>query len=383
MAVYKFFPIKDASLYSYYPDRNSGIDEMLEVYNQNNATATPQVSRYLVQFDQEDINNFISSNNITSSINFYLRNYIAFAQGFNLDGKLEIYPISGSWENGTGKFDDSPEVTNGVSWKSRNFKDGNTWNFLSNPFTTQSYNTSYTDEGGGVWFTGSSDGKELEVSQSFSLRTSKDLDVNVTDIGLVWYSSSNSIGNDTNIQNNGFLIKLEDNIEFSTSSSIQPISKFFSVDTNTIYPPELQLRYDDYINNSTSSISVITDTTDLFFTELREAKNEFEKDTVQKFRVNVKAKYPIRTYKTQSEFVVNHYLPENSFYSIVDLDTNEFIIDFDPVYTKISRDEVSNFFNIYMNGLEPERYYKILIKSEYNGQVNIIDDKLYFKVINS
>ena len=35
-----------------------------------------------------------------------------------------------------------------------------------------------------------------------------------------------------------------------------------------------------------------------------------------------------------------------------------------------------------MNGLEPERYYSILIKSEYDNIVNIIDDKLYFKVIN-
>ena len=59
MGVYKFFPIKDASLYSYYPDRNSGIDEMLEVYNQNNITESPQVSRYIIQFDQDDINNRI------------------------------------------------------------------------------------------------------------------------------------------------------------------------------------------------------------------------------------------------------------------------------------------------------------------------------------
>ena len=33
-----------------------------------------------------------------------------------------------------------------------------------------------------------------------------------------------------------------------------------------------------------------------------------------------------------------------------------------------------------MNGLEPERFYKILIKTQYNNRVNIIDNDLYFKV---
>jgi hypothetical protein len=46
-----------------------------------------------------------------------------------------------------------------------------------------------------------------------------------------------------------------------------------------------------------------------------------------------------------------------------DLDTNEFVIDFDTKYTKISADEQGNYFNIYMSGLEPERYFKILIKT--------------------
>ena len=118
----------------------AGIDEMLEVYSQNNETVDPQVARFLVQFDQDDINNFILNNNATSSINFLFKNYIANGQGYNLDTKLEIYPISGSWDNGTGKFSDSPQSTNGVSWKFRDADDTLLWNFASNPYTTQSYN---------------------------------------------------------------------------------------------------------------------------------------------------------------------------------------------------------------------------------------------------
>jgi hypothetical protein len=35
-----------------------------------------------------------------------------------------------------------------------------------------------------------------------------------------------------------------------------------------------------------------------------------------------------------------------------------------------------------MNGLEPERYYAIVIKTEINGSTVIFDDNYYFKVIN-
>jgi hypothetical protein len=41
------------------------------------------------------------------------------------------------------------------------------------------------------------------------------------------------------------------------------------------------------------------------------------------------------------------------------------VIDFDLNYTKISCDNNSNYFTIYMDGLEPERYYQILYKLFY------------------
>ena len=35
-----------------------------------------------------------------------------------------------------------------------------------------------------------------------------------------------------------------------------------------------------------------------------------------------------------------------------------------------------------MNGLEPERYYKVVIKTIYDGQTIIVDNNNYFKIIN-
>jgi len=35
-----------------------------------------------------------------------------------------------------------------------------------------------------------------------------------------------------------------------------------------------------------------------------------------------------------------------------------------------------------MNGLEPERFYSILIKTTINGSTMVFDDNYYFKIIN-
>ena len=64
------------------------------------------------------------------------------------------------------------------------------------------------------------------------------------------------------------------------------------------------------------------------------------------------------------------------------MDTNEYVINFDNQYTQISSDANGNYFDIYMSGLEPERYYQILIKTNINGSVIVFDDYYYFKVIN-
>jgi hypothetical protein len=56
------------------------------------------------------------------------------------------------------------------------------------------------------------------------------------------------------------------------------------------------------------------------------------------------------------------------------------VFDFDNDYTKLSADATSNYFTLYMDGLEPERYYKILIKTVIDGSELILDDDYYFKV---
>ena len=82
------------------------------------------------------------------------------------------------------------------------------------------------------------------------------------------------------------------------------------------------------------------------------------------------------------EFITNYYLPKQSFYALKDSETNEYIIPFDTKYAKVSADTTSSYFDIYMGGLEPERYYTILLKTKIGGTTKVFDEDMMFKVIN-
>ena len=382
MAVYKLFPSKDASIYSFYPVMNTGIDSIIEIGNLNvNYDPVPQVFRFLVQFDQSEIESVIDNKIGGTNFSSNLKCFIATAQGVIAQTDLEVYPVSVAWNNGSGTYLDSPFTTNGVSWRYRNFEGGNLWAPSSFPtYVTGSYSGSYT--GGGTWYTGSNDPNHtnLTPTQSFDYRTTKDLNVDVSDIVKVWYSSSNSIGGYTNIQNNGFIVKWEKAVEFSTADAVQPIMQFYSVDTNTIYPPCLEIKWDDQVYDS-GSLSPIT--TSNFYASLDNNPGIFYSDSVNRFGINVREEFPSRTFKTTSLYTDNKVLNSDSLYAIKDLDTNEFVVDFDPNFTKISCDPIKgNYFDVYMNGLEPERYYKILIQTTISGSTVVKDDNYYFKIVN-
>ena len=382
MAVYKIFPLQDASIYSFYPNMNTGIDPIIEVGNLNvNINPIPQVFRYLLEFDQDEINSVIDSRVGGTQFSSSLRCFIANAQGVNFNTNIEVYPISGSWSNGTGTYLDSPFTTDGVSWRNQTFEGGQQWSLNGwGTYVTASWSGS-NNQGGATWYTGSSDpyNTNIEAIQSFTLRSQKDLNVPVTDIVKVWYSSSKSIGGYTNIVNDGFIVKWEEPLEFMTASAIQPIMQFYSVDTNTIYPPQLEIKWDDQ-SFETGSLPPIQ-TTDMYVA-LDSNPGVFYSESINRFRLNVRPDFPVRTFQTASIDTINHHLPNGSLYSVKDLDINETLIEFDNEFTKISCDEQSNYFDIYMNGLQPERYYKILIQTEVSGSTIVKDDNYYFKVIN-
>jgi len=361
---------------------NTGIDAILEVSNTYPSTvATPLVARPLIQFDQSQINSVIDTLNTSSTaISASLKAFIADASGVVMKSDIYIYPSSGSWNNGSGEYLDNPSTVNGVSWEYRANSGSTPW-LLDN--FTENVTGSYTlaSPGGGNWYTASSDTRlNLEYSQSFNLRTTKDINVDVTDIVKTWYSSSYSIpGTYTEIENNGFLLKWSDEIEFDSNLSIQPKMQFYSVDTNTIYPPQLEIKWRDYKYDK-GGLSTIN-TPDLYLA-IDNNQGIFYSESINQFRINCRPEFPTRTFQTASIYTDNFALPPASYYAIKDLDTNEFVIDFDSEFTQISCDSIGSYFTLYMNGLEPERYYEILIQTTVDGNTIVKDDQYYFKVVN-
>jgi hypothetical protein len=369
MAVYKIFPTQDTTLYSMYPDKNTGLDEILEASLEVGAIGTPapQASRFLIQFSSNEIQDIIDNKISGSQWQSNLRCFIADVSGLNQDTTIEVYPVSQSWNMGTGKYAYLPEVTNGASWNWKDEDGGSKWTTGTfNPGTTGSYSSSVS-VGGGTWFVTQS----LSGSQTFGFYDDKDLNINTTNIVKAWYSGS--------YLNNGFIVKQKD--EFIDNENIQPKIKYYSIDTHTIYPPCLEFKWNDcIINTGSSGITIIN--TQPFTLSLNENPGTFYPDSVNKFRIYSAPEYPARVWSTSSLYTKNYYLPTASYYAIQDLYTNEYVIDFDTTYTKLSQDIVSSYFTLYMNGLEPERYYKVVIKTIYDGQTIIVDNDYYFKVIN-
>ena len=360
MAVYKIFPSADATVYSAYITQNTGLDEILEVSVKNNEATVNGVA---LTNNPEDLRRslilFASSSLatvkplITGSYQANLRLYLAEAENLTTDYTLEVKQVSQSWDMGTGKFADSPPTINGVCWNSTSSYVSGSTSWL-NP----SY---YTVPGGGSW-------TNISSSQSFDYAASKDMNADVTRIVDSWFSGS---------LNAGFLVKHPTNIENNPTSYI--ITKFFSVDTHTIYPPTLEVKWDDsrYV---TGSMSVINNNS--FIVNVTNNTSTFKYGT-GKYRMLISArdKFPTRTFSTSSIYLANKALPATSYWAIQDLKTEEMVIDFDSNYTKISCNGTSSYFDVYMAGLEPERYYRILMKTQLPTQEIIeIDNDLIFKI---
>jgi hypothetical protein len=368
MAIYKIFPAADATIYSKYPAQNAGIDEILEVAVKNNNNSAnslvesvpsepilyDDIRRSLIRFSDSDIQ--IIKKYATGSWQAGLKLYLANAENLSTNYSIEVRQVSQSWNMGTGKFGDCPETRNGVCWYS-------TSSYLN---TTSSWNANassyYLTPGGGSW-TGSYYG-----SQSFDYNSNKDVNTDVTSIVNSWFSGS---------QNNGLIVKFPNTVE---SSSVSYIAlSFFSVDTHTIYPPTLEMRWDD--STYTGSVSEIMDTD--FVVSIANNQGEYKYTTNKvRFRINVREKYPARSFSTASIYLANKRLPQTSYWAIQDYKTNEMVIDFDTNYTKISYDDYGSFLNLYMSGLESQRYYKLLIKTELiTGELITIDNDCIFKIV--
>ena len=388
MANYFIFPEKDTTLYSH-PDRkglNAGRDEILELVKEKGSTdAYHYPSRIIIKFDNADIKTAIEKMGVipaSASLKFndgtskvYLQLAAMQAKNLVTSFNIETHPVSQSWDEGTGKYSNIPTGSNGSSWIYRdNSIDKNLWTTSSFAAgSTGSISSSKVTHGGGTWYTGSA----FEATQQFLIGDDLDTNLDVTSIIQKW--SSSFYASQTypdGIDNFGFIIKEPNSIEINTSGSSGEM-QYFSVDTHTIYPPKLNFKWDDSIYNATDNIKTSGDLNVILYN----LKKEYNQNEEAYLKIHIRDRYPTRTFVTSSNFLDTGYFNSTSYYSIRDGHTENEIIPFDDTFTKLSSDGDGMYFKLNMKGLQPERYYRILLKHINNDGTTIYDNKYIFKVI--
>ena len=389
MAYYFLYPEKDTTLYSH-PDRttaNTGHDEILELAKEKSTiTGLYYPSRILLKFKNEEIKDVIS--NTIGSINFNSPLITKSSVGLQLMStehrglttvlNINAYTVSESWEQGSERYLDIKHgvtSSNGSSWVYRDDTNAGTeWqktNFAA--FTTGSIVSSQITAGGGSWYTASG----FFGTQQFL--DGDNLDTNIEVKEIVQKHSASLFSNQSypkGVYNNGFIIKKPDIIETSTVTSFGAM-KYFSSDTNTIYPPRLVFKWDD---SNYTSYSNKLNSGELNLSLYRN-KKEYNQNEIVKFRVHAREKYPTRQFASSSNYLATNYLTQKSYYSVRDAYTEEEVIPFDDNFTKMSNDGDGMYFNLYMKSFQPERYYRLLFKHINDDGTTVYDNKYMFKVI--
>ena len=341
-----------------------------------NLIATDGTNYDFVNGDQSSVNGTWESTTSNEATATNLMNVINTSSGpagtrFNATVDGAVVTVTQATGGTAGNTTVTLTDTGTAGMTATSFTDGNTVSFY--PGTTGSISSSLLQEGGGNWWTGSG----FMSSQQFINSDNFDTDLEVLDVVRKWSGSlfASSTYPD-GIENNGFIIKKPNSIESAVSSSFGEI-QYFSVDTHTIYPPRLVFKWDDSIHEYQSSAK----TSGELDVSLYRNRKEYNQNDVALFRVNVRDKYPTRTFTTSSNYINAGYFTTSSYYSVRDAYTEEEIIPIDTSYTKMSADGEGMYFKLYMKSFQPERYYRILFQHENNDGTTIYDNDYIFKVI--
>ena len=367
--IYGIYPLSDATIYEASESTtpglsnpsiiNTGLDAVLDISKTFDGAENPYNSRALLKFDLAAISQSISAGQVTNP-KFYLSLYTTEAEEIPVNYTLYAYAVSQSWNMGTGRYVNTPPTTDGVSWKFRlnSTNTGSAW--LTASFAAGSTGSFASNGGGGTWYTA------YQATQSFSYQTT-DVRMDVTNIVRAWLSSS--------VVNDGFIVKKSDIDEASDNTFLS--LKFFSRDTNTIYSPKLEVAWDD----STIVTGSLAPLSDIYSSVVYIKNNqaEYVKDSRVRFRINARPQYPTRSFVTESAYVTtNNHLPTSSYYGVKYLDKEDYVIPIDENYTKISCDSAGNYIDLWMDGLQPEVYYRFVFKLEDSTGTLYIDKKRDF-----
>ena len=391
---------------------NGTLQGTQSVYNPTTTfTNDPEFSRILIQFDLTSISSSLLTGDINNGSKFFLKLKASSTSEVPLDYKIYAYPVSKSWDMGIGRYDTDGIGSFGASWYYNTTQNTaslwyspssstSTYNF-SNYLLTSSLGSASFQNGGATWIynipstylqptsstsssfynvssgskyissfcSSSLSGSSLICSQSYSYSTS-DIYMDVTSIVKSWICGC--------VPNNGFI--LISSLELVQSDDINSSIRFFSKETNTIYQPYLDVKWDDSVYSTGSLVSLTG--FNPYTVVVKNVGREYKFGSVPRINIFAREKAPLKNFVKgyqQSQYLSSSLLPSDSYYAIKDNESENFVIDFDD-YTKLSCDGAIHYFRLDTTGLPVERYYRILIKTEINGEIVIFDNGNIFKV---
>lgn len=339
-------PTKDTTIYQAFENNNTGLDEILEIGKAINvgevSSSTAYASgsvRTLLYFDLP------TTASVPVTASYFLNLRLASATNIKRNQQILIYQVSRSWDEGSGVFyQNVKNVNDGATWKK----------------ATQI--TSWSNAGGDLLTNA--------TSQSISLTTYplEDFRIDVTNIIQPIVSAS--------VQStfNGLALQfpISDEQDYINEGNI----KIFSSQTHTIHQPTLEIVWDDQVFTTGSLLPIPSLNIKVAPNNL---KQTYTKGDVDKVTFVVRDQFPLRSFDSTLRYKNKYFLPESSYYSIVDAQSNTIIIPFDE-YSKINTDESGSYIILDTSPLYVGRFYKIKIKVVNGQYTHVFNTDTLFKV---
>lgn len=338
-------PTKDTTIYQAFPTNNAGLDEILEIGKAIDIVIleprySSSAARSLLYFDLP------TTQSVSSEAYYFLNLRLANATDVIRGQQILVYPISRSWDEGSGFFYQNVQ----------NVRDGATWRQLS------SY-TSWSLAGGDFITTSNS------ASVSLTTYPLEDLRIDVTNILRPIVSQS--------LQSTFYGLALQFPLADETSSLNEGNIKVFSSQTHTIHAPTLEIAWDNqtYVTGSLTrppSLDVKVVCSDI--------KEYYYKGDVSRISLTVRDEYPLRSFDSTLRYKNKYYLPSTSYYSITDVQSNVEVVPFDS-FSKINCDTNGAYINLDTSPLYKGRFYTLKFKIESGSYSRTINSNTLFKIV--
>lgn len=322
---------KDATIYQYFPTNNAGLDEILEIgkvvdEQEVEPTYESGSARALLSFTLP------TSGSVPTGSRYFLNLRIATSENLQRPQTVEVHLVSSSWVEGTGYFYQTP----------RNAQDGVIWND-NVPVVPVVSASAQVD--------------------TFPLQ---DIRIEVTDLLQTLVNTNGTF--------NGLMVKFpttdEQDVDYSG------VIRVFSTQTHTIHQPYLEVAWDDQTFVTGSLLPAPSLEVAVVPSNLRES---YHKGDVSRINLTVRDRFPVKTFNAVFRYAGKYYLPETTYYSIVDTQANTTIVPFDE-FSKVSCDANGVFFDLDTRGLYKGRFYTILLKVVSGNYTKTIPTQLLFKV---